>query len=159
MQFSCPYDSNLCGFDKSLVVAPYSQKTVKFNLNKNDLSGRPQFFVKNKLCRHKVLFPLDAHYGDKIRIQVTNLQNIQITVGLGKDWKSEGMVGGKFSKTVNSYKNGGIADVPYPNEIYIVLTHVEDYYLQTNYDFSIKFRKKQKFFEDGTEIDIADAAD
>lgn len=69
------------------------------------------------------------------------------------------MVGGKFSKIVNSYKNGGIADVPYPNEIYIVITYSEDMYLQTNYEFSITFRKKQKIFEDGTEIDISDTSE
>ena len=44
-------------------------------------------------------------------------------MGLGKGWKNEDMIGVKFTKDVNQYPEGGVVDVPYPYECYIVIDY------------------------------------
>ena len=53
------------------------------------------------------------------------------------------MFGAKFDLQVNSYKKGGIVDVPYPYNSYMVINYKRDYYMQTEYEIDVKFMKKK----------------
>ena len=65
------------------------------------------------------------------------------------------MKGVKFDKSVNKYKMGGIVDIPYPHTMYMVVSYAFDSFKTTKYDFSVKFIKKARTFEN-EEIDMVD---
>lgn len=68
-----------------------------------------------------------------------------MTIGFNKDWsntKKEGMFGAKFDDKINKFKDGGIVDVPYPFNSYLVISYENKKYMVSNYEIEIQFLKK-----------------
>lgn len=61
------------------------------------------------------------------------------------------MFGAIFDDKINRYEDGGIVDVPYPFNSYLVISYEDKDYLLTTYSIDIKFLKKYKkaWFNDG----------
>ena len=104
---------------------------------------------------------MDASFGDKIRINVKVLQNTVVTIGFNKQWsntKKEGMFGAIFDDRINKFKDGGIVDVPYPFNSYLVISYENTGYIITSYSIDIQFIKKyNKLWYDDGEINVEDS--
>ena len=64
------------------------------------------------------------------------------------------MIGVKFTKDVNKYKDGGVIDVPYPYECYIVIQYHNNKFQKTKYDLSARFLQKALNYLYDDEIDL-----
>ena len=65
------------------------------------------------------------------------------------------MIGVKFTQDVNNYKDGGVVDVPYPYQSYVVIYFKPQYYMTSKYDLNARFIKKAQVYDD--EIDLQNA--
>lgn len=65
------------------------------------------------------------------------------------------MIGVKFTQDVNNYKDGGVIDVPYPYECYIVIHYKSNKYSKTKYDLSARFIQKPRTYDD--KVNLKDA--
>jgi len=84
-----------------------------------------------------------------------------VTIGFNKKWskqKKEGMFGAICDEKINKFKDGGIVDVPYPFNSYLVISYEDNDYLMTSYSIDIKFLKKyNKLWYDDGEINVEDS--
>ena len=63
-----------------------------------------------------------------------------MTIGFNKKWsntKKEGMFGAIFDEKINKFKDGGIVDVPYPFNSYLVISYANKKYRMTSYSIEI----------------------
>lgn len=68
------------------------------------------------------------------------------------------MFGAIFDYRINRYDDGGIVDVPYPFNSYLVISYEDTNYMMTSYSIDITFMKKYNklWFIDG-EINVEDS--
>jgi len=78
-------------------------------------------FRNTSLCKHEILFPLDATYGDKININITKLNCTEAALGIGQNYESDLDVY-NFNNSV-SQDNPGFLQLVYPLRGYLVLTY------------------------------------
>ena len=71
-------------------------------------------------------------------------------IGFNKDWSNtpkEGMLGVIFDKQVNRYAEGGIVEVPFPYNSYLVTTKSKDGQRTSGYNINISFKKEFKVYK------------
>ena len=71
-----------CGTEDLAVIVPSYNgigniKNIEASLNRN---------IDTTFCRYQIKFPMDANYGDNIKVIISNLKYVELTVGISTDF-------------------------------------------------------------------------
>lgn len=125
MAFSCPFYSYCGTSDLSTIVPSADGTTRKFVKDGSTVhykTGRRFRLTAATLCRHRIKFPMDATYGDKLQIRIERLSEMRAVLAIGPEYDADKVKAYSFTDSLNK-RGGATIQVSYPLNTYLTLTY------------------------------------